>query len=80
MTNLFVWKKVLGNGWEKKISLLWIKQLVVHPRAIWVVEEEEWAMFFTYEYVHCVHAPETLERARYNPVSRYSIARLNLDY
>lgn len=46
----------------------------------WVVEEEEWAMFFTYEHVHCVCAPETPERARCNSVFRYSVARLNLDY
>ena len=61
-------------------SLLWKKQLVAHLRAIWVVKEEEWAMFFTYEHVHCVSAPETLERAWCNPVFRYSIAYLNLDY
>lgn len=65
---------------ETDFFLLWKKQLMVHPRATWVVEEEQWAMFFTYEHVHCVHAPETLERALYNPVFRYSIAHLNLDY
>lgn len=50
-----------------------------HLRAIWVEEEKEWAMFFTYEHVHCVHTPETLERARCNPIFRYNIACLNLD-
>lgn len=34
-------------------------------------------MFFTYEHVHCVHIPETLERAWCNPVFRYNIVCLD---
>lgn len=55
-------------------------QLMGHLRAVWVEEENEGAMFFTYEHVHCVHIPEALERAWCNPVFRYNIVCLNLDY
>lgn len=51
-----------------------------HPRAIWVEGENERAMFFTYEHVHCVHIPETLERAQFNPDFGYNIVCLNIDY
>lgn len=46
------------------------KQLMVHRRPIQMVEEEEWAIFFTYEHVHFVHVPETLERAHVTLFSR----------
>lgn len=51
-----------------------------HLGAFWVEEGKERAMAFTYEHVHCVHIPETLERAQCNPAFRYNIVCLNLDY
>lgn len=37
-------------------------------------------MFFTHEHVHCVHTREILEGAWCNPIFRYNIVCLNLDY
>lgn len=47
------------------------------PGAICVVKERDWAMFLTYESVHCVHATAALRRTWCNCV-QYCMCRLTL--